>query len=220
VKIEQVGCAYRAKNGYERHPVVEVSWFGARALARWMGGDLPSEAQWEKAARGGKTVRYPWGDELDSKQAATAERIAGVREFKTGQEWMEWWEPYQKKTLNERADYSDTTVPVKTYMPNGYGLYDMAGNAWEWCRDWYAADQYGRWRDGMSNPVNEEGGDMIAVEYWQGGEKKTDRQACRVVRGGGWSPQATYARCAVRSRNQPAGRSSSVGARVVVSPRP
>ena len=220
VKIEQVGCAYRAKNGYERHPVVELSWFGARALARWMGGDLPSEAQWEKAVRGGKNVRYPWGDEWDSKQAATAERIAGVREFKTEQEWREWWEPYQKKTLTKRNDWSDTTVPVKTYMPNGYGLYDMAGNAWEWCRDWYAVDQYDRWWDGMSNPVNEEGGDMQTVEYWQEGEKKTDRQACRVVRGGGWYNRASVARCASRNWAQPAVRATNGGVRVVVAPRP
>jgi formylglycine-generating enzyme required for sulfatase activity len=220
VKIEQSGSTYRAKAGFGSHPVVELSWYGARAFARWIGGDLPSEPQWEKAAKGGREVLWPWGGTWDRSEANTAERIAGVGEFKTGEEWLKWWEPYQKRVLSDRNDYSDTTVPVKRYRTNGYGLYDMAGNVWEWCLDYYAAEAYKQLRDGQRNPTPVTKGDTQTVEYWQGGEKKTEQQECRVVRGGGWGNLAGSTRCAFRGRYRPASGGADFGVRVVVSPRP
>jgi len=220
VKIEHSGGQFRVKSGGGNHPVVELSWFGARAFARWMGGDLPTEPQWEKAAKGGREVLWPWGSQWDRKEANTAERIADVSELKTVDEWRKWWEPYQRTVLQRTDGYSDTTVPVSSYRANGYGLFDMAGNVWEWCMDYYAAAAYEQLRDGQRNPPAVTKGDQQTVEYWQGGEKKTEQQECRVVRGGGWLDQAHTARCAYRNRLQPTSRSNGNGVRVVVLPRP
>ncbi len=220
IKITGNGSAFSAKAGFAQHPVVELSWYGARAFCLWMGGELPTEAQWEKAAKGGRDVKWPWGNQWDKQEANTAERLAGVAELTTAQECTSWWEPYQKETLVRRNDYSDTTKPVKSYRPNGYGLYDMAGNVWEWCQDWYVATAYQQLRDGARNPTGPSSGDTQKVEYWQGGEKKSEQQTCRVVRGGGWYDQASGTRCADRGRVRPAGRGAEVGVRVVVLPRP
>jgi formylglycine-generating enzyme required for sulfatase activity/tRNA A-37 threonylcarbamoyl transferase component Bud32 len=220
IKIERFGTAFRAKSGFGEHPVVTVSWFGARAFARWLGGDLPSEVQWEKAARGGRDVRWPWGDTWHSSRANTAERIAGVAEFTTYADWLQWWEPYQRTVLQRSDGYDDTTTAVKSYAANGYGLYDMAGNVRDWCLDWYVPDAYRQLRDGQRNPPPPASGEPQDVTYWQGGEQKTDRQPCRVVRGGGWGYSATSTRCAYRNWDQPTGWYTSAGCRVVVSPRP
>ena len=111
-RIDLVGGAYRVEAGYADHPVVEVSWYGAMAYSKWAGKRLPTEAEWEKAARGGLVgKRYPWGDTIDATQA------------------------------NYGQNVGDAT-PVGSYPPNAYGLYDMVGNVWEWCLDEYQSDFY------------------------------------------------------------------------------
>jgi len=119
---------------YPNHPVVGVNWADAKAYAEWAGKRLPTEAEWEYAARGGLVGRkYPNGDELDETQA----------NFK-----------------------SDGTVPVMSYPPNAYGLYDIAGNVREWVADYYDEFYYGASPD--DNP------------------KGPDEGTFRVVRDGGW----------------------------------
>lgn len=113
-------------HGLYHHPVVQVSWDDANAYCKWLGKRLPTEAEWEWAARGGlKNKMYPWGDEPIDVGAVKANTWQG--EF-----------PY-KNTLRDKYYY---TSPVKSYAANGYGLYDMAGNVWEWVADWYRSDYY------------------------------------------------------------------------------
>ncbi len=108
------------------HPVVHVCWHDAVAYAAWAGKRLPTEAEWEFASRGGLAEKiYCWGDEL----------LVNGR-------WMAniWQGRFPRE--NTAEDGFRGTAPVASFPPNGYGLYDMAGNVWEWCADWYRPDYY------------------------------------------------------------------------------
>ena len=110
--------------GRENHPVVQVSWDDAVAYAKWAGKRLPTEAEWEFAAKGGlEGKRYAWGDELKSGSKYLANTWTG--EF-----------PYK----NTAEDGFIETAPVRSFPPNGYGLYDMGGNVWNWVSDLYRPD--------------------------------------------------------------------------------
>jgi len=107
--------------GLEAHPVVHVAWDDAAAYARWAGMELPTEAEWEFAARGGLDGRaYAWGDE----------RAPGGRIMANA-----WGGEFPR--LDPADDRVARTTPVGSYPPNGYGLYDLIGNVWEWTSDWW-----------------------------------------------------------------------------------
>ncbi len=165
----------------QNHPVVHVSWDDALAYCDWAGVRLPSEAEWEYAARGGlESARYAWGDELTPR----------------GQWRCNIWQG-TFPTHNTVEDGHLTTAPVKTYRRNGYGLLQMAGNVWEWCNDWFAADYYAQ----------------SPAESPQGPDAGTHR----VMRGGSYLCHHSYCnryRVAARSSNTPDSSTGNIGFRV------
>jgi formylglycine-generating enzyme required for sulfatase activity len=127
-------------DGKDDHPVVHVSWFDAVAFATWAGKRLPTEAEWERAARGGLDNKpYVWGDEPPSKGTAAANIWQG-----------------RFPDVNTARDGFVRTAPVGSFAANGFGLYDTAGNVWEWSADWYDRDLY-QSRDRQSVTKNPSG---------------------------------------------------------------
>lgn len=129
--------------GREHHPVVQVTYEDAAAYAKWAGKSLPTEAEWEYAARGGlEGAEYVWGNEF----APGGQMMANT-----------WQGEFPVRNL--LLDGYLTTAPVGSFPPNGYGLYDMAGNVWEWTADWYQ-DHHGQPTSPCCAPVNPRGGTM------------------------------------------------------------
>ncbi len=121
-------------SGKENEPVVQVCYEDAAAYAKWAGKRLPTEAEWEYAARAGKAnSKYYWGNELKPGGKWVANIFQGNFPYK-----------------NSLEDKFAITAPVKTYPANAFGLYDMEGNVWEWCSDWYRPDYYQKTPD--NNP--------------------------------------------------------------------
>ncbi len=178
VQISYSDAGYAPLPGTEQRPVAEVSWYGARAYCTWADMQLPTEAMWEKAARGSDGRIYPWGDSIDRSRAN-----------------------YGKEGCC-RGDDSDgffDSAPVGSYQRgvSPYGAYDMGGNVWEWVVDWYGEDYYAQ-----SPERDPHGPDAGISRVLRGGSMSSDPYRLRTTDRSGLPPSVSYVivgfRCAAR----------------------
>jgi formylglycine-generating enzyme required for sulfatase activity len=183
--------------GREKHPVVQIAWQDAVAYAKWASKRLPTEAEFEFAARGGlEGKKYAWGDEL-----------------KPEGKWMaNIWQghfPYE----NTAEDGFLRAAPVGSFPANGYGLHDMAGNVWEWCSDWYRHDYYTKLAAG-NQPVRNPQGPADSFDPTEPGTVK------RVMRGGSYlctDEYCTAYEVGARGKGEPDSGTNHVGFRCVMT---
>jgi formylglycine-generating enzyme required for sulfatase activity len=162
------------KPRHQTRPVVNVEWADAAAYCKWAGKRQPTEAEWEKAARGTDGRIYPWGNEPPTGTLANMMK----------EKWSNHW------TLSPGGMYEEGKSP--------YGIYDMAGNVWEWVSDWYAADYY------QTSPSRNPTGPSIGIY--------------KVIRGGSWGSGPSGLRSAERETHAPSFQGYGTGFRCAKTP--
>ncbi len=179
--------------GHADRPVVMVSWGDVAAYCQWAGAELPTEAQWEYAARGPEDRLFPWGNTWDRARCNSAEYHA-ERALNDTASWQAWWGPLPYTPTMVVQHLRDVeSFPAGT---SWCGATDMAGNVWEWCRDWYDRTFYGSAAATQSNP-----------------ECADDSSGERVMRGGAWDFYAYACRATARSKYLPDHRFDHCGFR-------
>ena len=193
-------------DGKDDHPVVQVSYADAQAYAKWAGKRLPTEAEWEFAARGGlEQATYSWGNEL----------------LPQGKPMANIWDTRQQEPFpvvkDEKVQVG--TTPVRSFSPNGYGLYDMAGNVWQWTADWYRADAF-KVQAQYRQPRQDPAGPADSFDPDDGGTPVSAPK--RVTRGGSFLCSDTYCisyRTSARRGTDPLNPMSHIGFRTVMTPQ-
>ena len=163
-QIEKRNGTFYPKSGNGNYPVIEVTWYGARAYCKWAGGRLPTEAEWEFAAKAGSNYKYSGSNNIDD---------------------VAWYD----------SNSGSGTHEVEQKQANGFGLYDMSGNVWEWCNDWYGSYS----SSSQTNP------------------KGANSGLYRVIRGGSWNYGASFLRVANRNYSSPSYSYSYIGFRLLRS---
>jgi len=171
-----------AQPGRERHPVICVNWVDVAGFAAWARCRMPTEAEWEKAARGGlERADYPWGDDPPEDRC-------------------NWRGATVKPDVSDLNGAGWGVTPVGSYPPNGYGLYDMSGNVWEWCSDAYASDYYTEApaRNPKGPTLDEQGTDAPHVQWTKDDHLAAGPEVYRAIRGGCWENNTFGIRCCER----------------------
>ena len=189
-RIQKSGGIFSVEQGYENHPAIYVSWYGATAYTKWLSEKtgkvfrLPTEGEWEYAAGGGASGRTKWAG-TDSESSLS--RYANFCDDNCSKSW---------KTTDQDDGYAHT-APVGKFQSNKLGLYDMSGNVYEWCSDWYVANYYEQFKNKTAN-----------------NPKGPASGTYRVCRGGSWGILPDYCRAADRFWCSPSYRYYNIGFRV------